>query len=285
MDDEHESTPRGESRMSTGAVTQVLRAQGTSASRSRALLIAVLAAVVGVSSYIVGVRSAIGQRAEALVLGEAVFSTTPPAPLNLVSIPSVAVVFLLLGFVAFLVHGPIRAIGVTVVPAIGIVAAQFLKQQFLIRPGLFELDAPNTFPSGHMSIFVLFVAACIWTVPDRARAVVALGGSALMGIVAWQLLEYGWHRPSDVLGAMMLGVLTFAVMTIIAPIRMSRRPSGIVAVRVILIGVGMLLVVAALVVAASTFWVETAGLMILAGSLGAIGAAALSGQALITLSS
>ncbi|MBK0417964.1 phosphatase PAP2 family protein [Leucobacter sp. CSA1] len=261
--------------------------------RIRALAFAVVAAAVGALSYVLGVQSALGQQAEASVLDAASFTTTPPAPLNLVSVPSVILALVLLGSFALAVHGFRRALGVTGVSALAIVASQLLKQQFLQRPGLFELDAPNTFPSGHMTVFAVLTMALIWAVPDRSRAVFALLGAALLGVVAWQLLAYGWHRPSDVLGALALSVLAFAIARIFVPGARAARPALGGFARVALTLGGGLLIAGALGLAGLSLVSEPGGalglgrsdLLLLAGELGTVGASALSVRAALSLSS
>lgn len=251
--------------------------------RGRAFTIGVLALAGGIGAYVLGVLSPLGQQAEARVLGEAAFTTTPPPPLNLVSIPAVGLMLLVVGLFALAVHGVRCALVVTIVPVVGIFISQLLKQQFLARPGLFELDAPNTFPSGHMTIFVLFTAALIWTVPGAARAIVALLGAVVLGVVAWQLLEYGWHRPSDVLGSLALGVLAFSAAAFIAPSRdMSPTRFG-APTRGFLIGGGIVLVVAGVVIALVATVRDSPGMMLFAGELGVIGASTLSVWALLSL--
>ncbi|WP_244301029.1 hypothetical protein [Leucobacter insecticola] len=130
---------------------------------------------VGVGSYVLGVQSALGQQAEASVLDAARFTTDPPAPLNLVSVPSVAFSLLAVSALAWWVHGFRRGIGVLTVSLCVLAASQLLKLRLLTRPGLFELDAPNTFPSGHMTFFAVLVAALIWAVPAKMRGLVMLG--------------------------------------------------------------------------------------------------------------
>src|SRR5690606_16099031 len=85
------------------------------------------------------------------------------------------------------------------------------------RPGLFELDAANTFPSGHMTVFTVIVGALLWSVPSKGRGIVAGLGGVLLAIVAWQLLAFGWHRPSDVVGSLALGVFVFACVALVSP--------------------------------------------------------------------
>lgn len=240
---------------------------------------------VGVGSYLLGVRNALGQRAEDSVLEAADFTTTPPPPLNLVSIPSVAAALLALGAVAFFAHGVKRALVVTIVPAFAIAASQLLKLRLLSRPELFELDAPNTFPSGHMTVFTVLTAALIWAVPTRTRAFVALGGAALLSAVGWQLLAYGWHRPSDVLGGIALGTAAFGLACLIRPAR--SRGSAVLArtVSIGLVVLGWALVGGALVLAAIAAAQGSAPLMLSAGQFGCIAASLLSVRSLFRLGS
>ena len=251
--------------------------------RARAAWVLAFWAAIGVGSYLVGVQSAVGQQAEASVLGAAEFSTDPPAPLNLVSIPSVAVAIVVVGLVALAAYGIRRAAVVTVVPALAVVASQLLKLRLLSRPELFELDAPNTFPSGHMTVFAVLVAALVWAVPAPARAVTALFGAALLSAAGWQLLGFGWHRPSDLLGALSLGVVAFAVACVIRPAR-SRAVAPLVGpVGVGLALVGWLAVAAALILAGVAAARADADLMLRAGQVGVIGASALAVRAVSRL--
>lgn len=260
------------------------RRGGVAGVRIKSLIIAIIATIGGVASYVLGVSTSIGQRAEARVLGEAAFTTAPPPPLNLVSIPSVVLALIAVGVIALAVHGLWRAVTVVAATLGGLAVSQLLKLQFLERPELFELDAPNTFPSGHMAIFTLLTAALILAVPDGIRAIVGLLGAALLGVVAWQLLEYGWHRPSDVFGALMLGVLVFAVLGIVLP-RVSSRVTWAAPVRAVLLVIGGVLLVGALVVLVVALRDGVDGSMLTAGGLGVVGAAVVSAQALLSLGS
>lgn len=239
---------------------------------------------VGAGSYLLGVQNALGQRAEDSVLEAADFTTSPPPPLNLVSIPSVAVALLAVGAIAFFAHGIKRALVVTIVPALAIAASQLLKLRLLSRPELFELDAPNTFPSGHMTVFAVLTAALIWAVPTRTRAFVALGGAVLLSAVGWQLLAYGWHRPSDVLGGISLGTAAFALACLIRPAR-SRGSAALARTASIgLVVLGWAFVAAALVLAALAAGQGSAPLMLSAGQFGCIAAGMLSARTLFRLS-
>lgn len=252
--------------------------------RGRALALTVLSLIVGAVSYAGGVLNPVGQRAEASVLDAAAFTTSPPPPLNLVSIPSVLLVLLLTGGVALAVHGVRRAVTILGISAFAVIASQLLKQQFLQRPGLFELEAPNTFPSGHMTVFVVVVGAIMWAVPAQARAVIAFGGSILLAVVAWQLLAYGWHRPSDVIGAIALGVFAFALASVFSPGRQPRHAVLGRTVSAMIIIVGVLALVATAVIAGLALATGDDSRMLLVGQLGTTAAAMFSTRALLALS-
>ncbi|WP_241156204.1 phosphatase PAP2 family protein [Leucobacter chromiireducens] len=252
--------------------------------RSRALWATLFWLVVGIGSYVLGVRNAIGQRAENSVLDAAEFTTNPPPPLNLVSIPTVALALVAIGLLALWVHGVKRALVVTTVPAIAVLASQLLKLQLLTRPQLFELDAANTFPSGHMTVFTALVGALIWAVPAQIRALLALGGSALLGAVGWQLLAYGWHRPSDVFGGVALVCCVFAVAGLIRP---AHARGHMVAGRTVSVGlalVGWIVAGAAVVLAMVAGLQSNADLMLSAGEFGAVAAGAIAARSLLRLS-
>ncbi len=260
--------------------------------RGRALAYALLALVFGGLSYAVGVGSLLGQRAEASVLEAASFTYDPPAPLSLISVPAVIVALLLIGAIALWAHGAGRALAVVIFPTIAIVTSQLLKQRVLERPGLFEFDAENTFPSGHMTVFTVVSAALIWAVPRVLQPTVALLGAILTGVAAWQLLEYGWHRPSDLIGALSLGVLVFACAALIrvrgsrtlprAPGRVSFAVNRILGVLLALVGATLVAGGLALTVAAG--WFTSAELMISGAQVAVIGASALASRAYLALS-
>lgn len=191
-------------------------------SRVKGMIYAVIALVVGGLAYAVGVGSLLGQRAEAGILEAARFTYDPPPPLSLVSLWSIGIALLLLVVLAWALHGFTRALSLAVFGVAAIAASQLLKEEVLSRPALFDLDAPNTFPSGHMTVFAVLAGALIWGCSASLRGVAALLGATAVGVVAWQLLEFGWHRPSDVVGALALSVLAFALAVILRPPRGAR---------------------------------------------------------------
>lgn len=260
-------------------------------SRVRALIFGVIAAGIGWLSYALGVGSVLGQRAEASVLDASAFTEHPPAPLSLVSPLSIALALGLLALIAWISHGFGRALSLIVFGGGAVLAAQFLKQELLQRPGLFELDAPNTFPSGHMTIFAVLAGGLIWAVPAGWRGVAALGGAVLMGTVSWQLLEFGWHRPSDVIGAQALAVLAFAAAAVLRlphGSRLIRTPSSLanalnLVANVTLVLAGLVLLIGGAAVALFAAVRENDALMLSASDTLLIGASAWCARACVAL--
>lgn len=239
---------------------------------------------VGIGSYVLGVLSQAGQRAEDDALSASSFNTNPPAPLGLVSPLSIAAALVVIGLIALWVHGIRRTVIVTVVPAFAIVASQLLKSEVLGRPDFLTFEAVNTFPSGHMTVFAVIVGAAVFATPRWIRAFVAIGGAVLLGAVSWQLLTYGWHRPSDVLGALALGVVSFATATLVSPLRPS---PGVVLVRTVSIGLaftGWIAVAGALILTLIAAQTDNAALMLNAGQGACIAVGLLAAHAFLRLS-
>ena len=254
--------------------------------RTRALIYALLALLVGGLAYLLGVGSTLGQRAEASVLDASAFTADPPAPLSLVSTGSVIVALIVVGLISLWAHGFGRTLSILLFGSAAIVVSQLLKESWLDRPQLFELDASNTFPSGHMTVFAVLSGGLIWAVPKRIRALVVVMSALLLGVVSWQLLNFGWHRPSDLLGARALAVLVFAIAAWIGPrgsrtsARMTSAANSFVsrlALVVLTVG-GIALVLGGLVLVAVAASTRSDALMLNAGEIAMMGVGALAAR-------
>lgn len=262
--------------------------------RVRALLWTLFAVIVGTLSYVLGVKSTLGQRAEESVLDASDFTTDPPAPLSLVSPVTLILALILISLLGLAVHGLSRALTILSASAVAILASQLLKDAWLERPDLLELDAHNTFPSGHMTVFTALVAGLLWALPRALRPIMSVFGAGLLAVVSWQLLEYGWHRPSDLLGALALVVAVYGLASWIGPRRSRRQPpsgeatvvplmqriigSAVIVIALAMIAVGVLLVL----VAAFT---RSDVLMLNAGEIALMGASAFTAWILAILAS
>lgn len=188
-------------------------------SRVRALWTTVIALIVGTTAYVLAVLNETGQRLEASVLSAASFDYTPAGPLMLVSNTSVIIALIVAVILALIRWGMGRAVVVFVAPALALLLSQVLKLAVLERPPLWEVDAVNTFPSGHVTVYAVLIGALIWAVPPSFRGFMSVFGTALLGLVTLQILAYGWHRPSDVVGAIALTLASFGLVAWVAPLR------------------------------------------------------------------
>ena len=65
----------------------------------------------------------------------------------------------------------------------------------------------ESFPSGHATVVVSLVLAALLVAPDRARTTVSLVGSGAITVTAAATLVASWHRPSDILGALLVSLV------------------------------------------------------------------------------
>lgn len=154
-----------------------------------------------------------------------------------------------------------RRVAVTLI-ALAVVAGanittQLLKHALLTRPDTGATDAwHNSFPSGHTTVVASVVFALFLVVPSRMRSVVAAIGSAATVAVGALLLVTQWHRPSDIVGGILVvaiwGCLGGAVATRFGAAEARVRPAGISAMWVLaaLLGVGAALAFGAVYVSA-----------------------------------
>lgn len=180
--------------------------------RGRVLAILVGCAIVFALSYLTAVASPLGQRIEAVILRATDFNTAPPPPLGLVSLPFIGACLAIIGAIAWVEYDWRRAITTIGAAVAAMTASQVLKGT-LIRPYLYVDALDNSFPSGHMTVFMACTLGVLIALPPRFKGIWFVAGSVLIGVVSWQLLRFGWHRPSDLIGAIALtaGVFTLAI--------------------------------------------------------------------------
>lgn len=64
----------------------------------------------------------------------------------------------------------------------------------------------ESFPSGHATVVVSLVFAALLVAPDASRTTVSLIGSGAITITAAATLVASWHRPSDIVGALLVSL-------------------------------------------------------------------------------
>lgn len=127
------------------------------------------------------------------------------------------------------------------------VTTQFLKKSVLERPDLIDAWGANTLPSGHTTVAASVAAALLLAVPRGARPVVAVLGGAYTAATGISTLIGQWHRPSDVVAAVLVVTAWTALALAFTPSSaLDQVPAGrrggypgsiVVAVLLVLVGV------------------------------------------------
>ncbi|WP_444947364.1 phosphatase PAP2 family protein [Micromonospora ureilytica] len=138
-----------------------------------------------------------------------------PAKTVLATFGSPTLIAALLGVV--LLAGVLRRRLVAGVVGVGMVVCAVLvagavKSQ-LPRPdlGIESSTTHNSFPSGHVAAATALLLAFMLVLPAWARRWLAVPGAAGVAVIASATMIAGWHRFSDVLGGVLLGVTVFCL--------------------------------------------------------------------------
>ncbi|MFJ2740633.1 phosphatase PAP2 family protein [Streptomyces sp. NPDC087440] len=163
----------------------------------------------------------VGQRAEnALVVGYAdqarIFpwaQSWGPPPLTH-EIPLLAVGLALVVTIA-VVRRRLREGCAAVATVVGTLAVtELLSKVVLVRPDLvgaaYNLREAS-FPSGHVAISAALALGLVLVVPGQVRFPVAAVGAVWVALTAGAVQALYWHRPSDVLGAVLPACAAFTV--------------------------------------------------------------------------
>ena len=170
---------------------------------------AVLTTLAFIGLYLFFVRSHVGQEADQLAYDGAEFgrrSITPFAGRLLDSVPDVSVAFgvLLTAVIAFVRRNWRTLLVALVAAAAATASAQLLKYGILDRPDLgVEGYAGNSFPSGHTTVAAASALVVFLVASPRMRPMVAGWGTAFAVLAGVATLANQWHRPSDVIAALL----------------------------------------------------------------------------------
>ena len=135
-----------------------------------------------------------------------------------------------------------RRIAVTLIALMVVAGAnittQLLKHTLLTRPATGATDTwHNSFPSGHATVVASVLFALFLVSSPRVRPYVAALGSMATVLVGVLVVGTQWHRPSDVVGSILVvaiwGCLGGAVATGLRPVASASRPASMSAVWVI----------------------------------------------------
>lgn len=191
-----------------------------------ALLVAVAAFAALLVVIEVALGTSWGQSADDRAMASAVAGRE--ARLTLLSIlgrvPVVAVAAVaVVGVLLALVRRHLRvALGAGVAIAGANLTTQVLKQVVLDRPDL-GLGVHNSLPSGHVTVAASTTAALLMVVGTRIRVFLAGLGAFAVGLTGLSTIVAGWHRPGDVVAALLVSLGWGAVGVVVAGGR--RAPS------------------------------------------------------------
>jgi membrane-associated phospholipid phosphatase len=194
------------------------RAPERSILRNPMAVLAVLFAFLLALTYLLFVRTTIGQKVDnAALIGRGVvpeeFVSDAWTILDTISVAGLALATLAIVTIAA-VRGrwwQAAAAGAVILGAN--LTTQVLKHVLLARPDLTTQTIKdfNTFPSGHATVAISVAAALLLVVPARHRAVVAVPTMLYAVAVGVATVTAGWHRPSDAVGAwFVVGIWTAA---------------------------------------------------------------------------
>ena len=172
-------------------------------------LLAVGCAIALAVAYLVFVRTHAGQRIDEAALDGRLASLharhAASQLLTTISVGSLALVLVLLVGQALLRRRLALAVVAVVVVLGAMLLTEVLKHLVLVRPELVATSIDrNSFPSGHTTIaFAVGIAAAL-AAPPRWRRTVAAGALLYGTVIGIATIAAGWHRPSDVAGAMLV---------------------------------------------------------------------------------
>jgi membrane-associated phospholipid phosphatase len=109
-----------------------------------------------------------------------------------------------------------HALGAVVIVGGANVTTQLLKRVVLDRPDLdvgYALE--NSLPSGHTTVVLSLVAAALLVAPHRTRLAIATAGALATTVTGASTVVAEWHRPSDVLAAMLVVPIWAAVVVLV----------------------------------------------------------------------
>lgn len=177
------------------------------------------AAIVGLARFFVGTAS--GQRLDQLILSGAEVHDGPLSrwaeiAVETVSVPVVAALLVLAAVLVLLRRRPglLLPLGALVLGAN--LTTQVVKHLLITREALGPgIDiTPNSFPSGHTTLAAAAMVALVLAA-GRARVVLAPLGALWTTAAGVGTLVVGWHRPSDVIGAIaVVAAWTFLILAL-----------------------------------------------------------------------
>ncbi|MFC7879031.1 phosphatase PAP2 family protein [Isoptericola sp. NPDC057391] len=209
--------------------------QARTAPRVAAGVVAVLAALGVWLTWRFFVSATAGQRVDELAFFGATYGQgrlwrVAEPVLDVVSVAFVVAGVGVAMLVALVRRRWVLALQVAVLVGGANVTTQVLKHGILDRPELLPgWTGPNTLPSGHTTVAASVSVALLLVTPRAWRPVVAVLGAAYTAATGVSTLVGQWHRPSDVVAALLVVLAWGAAVCALTPASSTdelRRPGG-----------------------------------------------------------
>lgn len=176
-------------------------------------------AIVGLSRLAVGTAS--GQRLDQLIFSGATehegrLSTYAEIAVGTVSVPVVSALLALAVVLVLVRRRPGQLVGIATLVLGANLTTQVIKRLLVTREALGPgIDlTPNSFPSGHTTLAATAIIALVLA-GGRSRVVLAPVGAVWTAAAGIGTLVVGWHRPSDVVGAItVVAAWTFLILAL-----------------------------------------------------------------------
>jgi membrane-associated phospholipid phosphatase len=194
-------------------------APSRSAARLYALVVAVLCAVGVWLVQQVAVQTSAGQRLDDRLLDILTALTGAAGDARADRFSEAAfgaaiIVALAIGLYALVQLRPDRLAVVAITVGGANLATQVLKHVVIDRPTLIEA-APNSLPSGHVTMVGSVALMLVVLSSGVVRVLLAVFGALVTFAVAASVVLAGWHRPSDVVAAVLV-CCCFAALAVVA---------------------------------------------------------------------
>ena len=203
-----------------------------------ALLVAALSFAGVVLLWKVFVDTANGQTVENAALQGARYGQThlwriAERVLDVVSVGFIAAVLLAAMLIAALRRRWSLAVQVAVLMIGANLTTRILKYSVFYRPDFgVEASYGNTLPSGHTTAAASVAAALVLVVPPRVRPWAAVLGAVYTTATGVSTLIGQWHRPSDVVAAVLVVLAWTAIACALVALTPARVPTATGAIRV-----------------------------------------------------
>lgn len=198
--------------------------------RGPAALVAVAAVVLGgVLAWFV-LLTPLGQRLDERAMNTVVAGRETQlqvlSVLGYVSIGAIGLVSIVCVALALSRGRAALAIGALTIIAGANVTTQVLKRLLLERADLVDgVVASNSFPSGHTTVIASGVGALCLVSPRWMRPLVVPVGAFAVALTGASTVVAGWHRPSDVVGAVLVTTAWTAAVSVLLGSDHERVPS------------------------------------------------------------